>query len=114
MEEINPEKLIFIDESGSDTISALEHGRIEGGARLKSSKPAGTWEHFSIIGAISVFGIIALTYVKHAVDSNVFLFFIKNCLLKKLKKGQIVFLDNAKIHKNEMIEKLVVSTNLCK
>ena len=108
-EDKNPEDFVFIDESGSDTTVTTEYGRIEGGGRLKAPKPAGSWDRFSIIGAISIFGIIAMTYGKWATDSMAFLTFVKNFLIKNLKKGQIVFLDNAKFHKNDRIKELIES-----
>lgn len=109
METKNPKDFVFIDESGSDTKSSIEYGRIEGGARLKSSQPAGTWERFSIIGAISIFGIVAITYGKWSTTGQLFISFVKNFLLKNLKKGQIVFIDNANFHKDGLIQKLIES-----
>ena len=87
----------------------MEYGRIEGGKRLKAPKPAGSWERFSIIGAISLIGIVAIMYGKWATDTLTFITFIKECLLNKLKKGQVVFLDNANIHQSNVIKELIES-----
>ena len=46
MEDKDPRNFIFIDESGSDTITTPDYGRIEGGGRVKAPKPAGTWDRF--------------------------------------------------------------------
>jgi transposase len=109
MEDKNPEDFIFIDESGTDTTVSTEYARTEGGDRIKAPKPSGTWDRFSIIGAISILGIVAVMYGKWATDACIFISFIKDCLLKSLKKGQIVFLDNAKFHKNSRIKELIES-----
>ncbi len=107
LEQKNPENFVFIDEAGANTIMASEYARAEGGKRIKSPRPGCTWEQFSIIGAISIFGIIAITYGKWATDSLLFLGFVKNFLLKKLRRGQIVFIDNAKFHKDKKVRELI-------
>ena len=111
IEAKDPRDFIFIDESGSDTTETSEFGRVEGGGRLNAPKPAGTWKRFTIIGAISLLGVVAMMYGEWATDSNAFIAFVKNCLLKTLKKGQIVFLDNAKFHKPKIIQELIKSAD---
>jgi hypothetical protein len=83
--------LSFIDESGSDTTITSEYDRIEGGKRLKTPKPAGTWEQFTIIGAISILRVVAMMYGKWATDTFAFLTFIKDFLLKSLKRSSCYY-----------------------
>lgn len=101
---------IFIDESGANTAMTNDYGRAEGGNRIKASKPGSVGEKFSIIGAISIYGIIAITYGKWATNTECFIEFIKTYLIKKLRKGQIVFLDNVKFHKNAIVRSLIEAT----
>lgn len=109
MDSLDRSDAVFIDESGSDTVSCSDYGRTVGGDRLKSPKPAGRWERFSMIAAISIFGVVAMLYGPWATDGEIFMNFVKDFLIKKLRKGQIVFLDNARIHKNSIIKVLIES-----
>jgi transposase len=87
-----------------------EYARAEGGNRAKMPKPGCHWDHFSIIGAISIFGIVALAYGRWATNALTFLSFIKEFLLKKLRKGHVIFMDNVQFHKNTEVKKLIEST----
>ena len=109
LEDKNFKDFVFIDEAGANTAMASDYGRAEGGKRLKMPKPMDHGEKFSIVSAISAFGIMALTYCKDAINGCVFIAFIKNFLLKKLRPGHIVFLDNIQFHKAEEVRQLVES-----
>ena len=86
-----------------------DYGRAEGGSRVKMPKPMAHGDKFSMISVISVLGIIALTYCKNAVNGCIFIKFIEKFLLKNLRPGQTIFLDNIKFHKAEIAQKLVES-----
>ncbi len=106
---MNPEDLVFIDEAGSQTNVVSEYARAKGQKRAKMAKPGCRWEHFSMIGAISIFGIIAITYGKWATNTVMFLSFVQDFLIKKLRNGQIVFMDNVPFHKVGKVRELIES-----
>ena len=85
------------------------YSRAVGGDRAKSSKPCRTEEKYPLIGAISMFGIVALTYLKLAVNTDIFIAYIKHCLLPNIKAGQYVIMDNVRFHKNAEILDLIES-----
>lgn len=105
----DPSNFIFLDEAGANTSMVNDYGRAEGGKRLKMPKPADHGEKFLIISAISMLGIMALTYCNDAVNGSIFMTFLKNFLLGKLRPGHIVFLDNIKFHKSGKVKALVES-----
>lgn len=109
-EEISPENLIFIDESGAHLGMSTEYGRGQGGHRVKTPKPFNKHKKFSIIGAISMTGIESIMYIESATDGDIFLGFLKDQLTPKLKPGQYVVMDNVKFHKSERITSLIEST----
>jgi len=49
-------------------------------------------------------------YIDQAVDGNVFLTFVQKFLLKELKPGKFVVMDNVKFHQQEIIKMLIEST----
>ncbi len=109
MSEIDPKDIIVIDESGSDLKQCNEYARAEGGARAKAAKPHCPGERFSIIGAISSYAILAISYVVCAVNGQIFTHFIKHLLLPKLKRGQYVLMDNISFHKQRTVRELIES-----
>ena len=86
-----------------------DYSRAVGGDRAKAPKPFITGEKFSIIGAISMIGIVAMMYVELAVNTEIFLSYIEQLLLPKLRPGQYVIMDNARIHKSDAIANLIKS-----
>ena len=52
----------------------------------------------SLIGALSVDGLIATMSVKGSVDRDVFLTYLNHVLLPQLWSGAIVIMDNLKVH----------------
>jgi len=106
---MDPKDFVFIDEAGSQTNVTIEYARAKGQTRVKMGKPGCRWEHFSMIGAISIFGIIAITYGKWATNSLTFLSFVKDFLIKKLRRGQMIFMDNVPFHKLDKIRELIES-----
>jgi transposase len=109
VENISPHDMIFIDESGANLAMTTNYGRAEGGQRVKAPKPFNIGMNFSVIGAISLLGIIAIMYIESAVDTNIFSVFVKKLLLSKLKPGQFVIFDNVKFHKAKEIKDLIES-----
>lgn len=97
----------MIDEAGANLGMVTDYSRAVGGARAKAPKPFITGEKFSIIGAISIIGIVAIMYVELAVNGDIFVNYVKKLLLPQLKPGQYVVLDNARIHKSDEIVNLI-------
>ena len=75
--EINPDDLVFLDESGANLGMTSDYARVEGGQRAKMPKPFDAREQFSIIGAVSLTGIVAIMYVASAVNGNIFKAYIE-------------------------------------
>lgn len=110
MEDIDPRKIVVIDESGADLSMTNEYARGQGGERVKAPKPHISGSRFSIIGAIETTRIVAAMYVKSAVDINIFETFVEKFLNPKLEPGKYVIMDNIGFHTNEKIVKLIEST----
>lgn len=105
--DIDPSDIIVIDESGANLGMATDYSRAVGGNRANAPKPFVTGEKFSIVGAISMIGIVAIMYIELAINKDIFLGYIEKLLLPQLKSGQYVILDNARIHKSEEIVNVI-------
>lgn len=110
MEDIDPNDIIVIDESGANLGMTSEYARSEGGERAKAPKPHLPGNKFSIIGAIGIACIVATMYISSSVDKETFETFVTQFLIPKLKAGKYVVMDNVRFHKNSSIVSLIEST----
>ena len=57
--EFDPERLIFIDESGASTKMARRRGRALRGERCRAALPHGHWKTTTFVGALRLRGMTA-------------------------------------------------------
>ena len=88
---------------------ASDYSRALGGQRARRPKPFIVGKKYSMISAISRVGIVAMMYIELAVNKDVFSSFIKKLLLKHLKPGYYLILDNVRFHKSKEIVDLIES-----
>lgn len=96
---IPPERLIFLDESGVTTSMTRLRARCMGGRRIHEATPGGHWKIMTILGAMSMQGIIAAMTIEEATDADIFVAFIQQVLCPALKPGDLVVMDNLSSHK---------------
>jgi len=82
-------------------------GRCVGGQRIHEATPGGQWKILTILGAMSLNGMIATMTIEAATDTNIFLAYIEQVLLPKLKPGDVVVMDNLSSHKVEGVRELI-------
>jgi len=75
------------------------YARSTGGARIHEAAPDGRWKILTILGAISTRGMIATMTVEAATDREIFLAYLDEVLLPKLRPGDVVVMDNLSSHK---------------
>lgn len=91
---IDPERLVFLDESGVSTQMTRRYGRARRGIRVSESTPEGNWKILTILGAMSVRGLIATMTVEAATDAEIFLAYLDHVLCPALRPGDVVVMDN--------------------
>lgn len=104
---VDPRNLVFVDESGVNLGMARLFARAMRGQRAVGHKPRNTGENVSLLGALSLDGLIASMSVKGSVDTNVFLTYLSQVLLPELWEGAIVVLDNLKVHHAAVIRQII-------
>jgi transposase len=77
------------------------------GERLLCKAPAGHWSTTTMICAIRLGGAIAGAVVKGAMDSDVFIAWVREALLPALRPGQIVVMDNLPAHKRPAVREMI-------
>ena len=97
----DPRQLVFLDESGLDTRMTRSHARAPRGRRAVGRVPGGHWRRLTILGAITLDGIVAVMTVAAATSTAVFVAFVEQVLAPALKArpGAVLVMDNLAPHK---------------
>lgn len=104
---IDPENLVFLDETGVELGLTRTHARSPQGSRVYDLKPFYRGARVTVVGAISLKKIIALMTLNGALDGKAFEVFIERCLVPQLWSGAVVVMDNLPAHKMASIEPLI-------
>ncbi|WP_236764398.1 IS630 family transposase [Agrobacterium tumefaciens] len=97
--DLDPEKLIFIDETGLSTKMARLRGRATRGERCRAGVPHGHWKTTTFTGALRLTGMTAPFVYDGAMNGNVFLAYVEQVLSPTLQTGDVVVMDNLPAHK---------------
>ena len=98
VKRIEPQRLVFVDESGATTEMTRRYGRAPRGERVREAAPAGHWSTLTLLGAMSQDGMRASMTVELATDGEVFLAYLDQVLCPALGPGQVVVMDNLSAH----------------
>jgi transposase len=104
---LDPRRLVFIDEAGSNIAMTRDYARAPRGERVHGAVPRNRGEVTTMLGALGVDGVRAMMTVEGATDGEVFETFLERVLLRKLKTGDIVVLDNVGAHRTADVRRLI-------
>ena len=96
---LNPERLVFIDETGAATNMARRYGRCPRGQRLVSSVPWGHWKTTTFVAALRVDRVTAPCVLDGPMDGDSFRAYIEQSVVPTLRQDDIVVIDNLSSHK---------------
>jgi transposase len=99
LSDVDPERLVFLDESGAQTDMTRTRGRAPKGQRVVAAVPAGHWKVVTVIGAVRTTGPFAAATIVGATDSDVFRAYVREVLAPQLRPGDVVVMDNLSPHK---------------
>lgn len=105
--DLDPERLIFIDETGVDTKMARRFGRSPRGERCLAAVPHGHWKTTTFTAGLRLNGITAPFILEGPMDGDGFLAYVKQVLVPTLKPGDIVIADNLPAHKVPGVQKAI-------
>ena len=114
---LNPKKLVFIDETGAKTNMVRKYGRAPIGENWKASTSRGCQPPDSRESSQLTLGVCGIRHNKivapHVVAGAMtkvrFVEYVQKVLLKTLRKGDIVVMDNLSSHKEAEVQKLIES-----
>jgi len=99
-----PHRLIFLDETGTNTKMTREYARSLRGERFKGSPPFRQWGNQTLIAGL---GIVAPWVISGAMDRDAFDTYIEKALIPELKPGSVVILDNLATHKSDTAARML-------
>ena len=105
--DLDPERLVFIDETGLSTKMARLRGRALRGERCRAGIPHGHWKTTTFVGALRLGGMTAPLVYDGAMNGMVFLAYVEQVLVPTLKPGDIVVMDNLPAHKSASVREAI-------
>jgi transposase len=97
--DLDPEKLIFIDETGASTKMARLRGRAQKGERCRAAIPHGHWQTTTFTAGLRLDRLAAPMILDGPMDGAAFLAYVQQVLVPELKPGDLVVMDNLPAHK---------------
>jgi len=96
---LDPAKLVFIDETSAATNMARRYGRARRGERVVAAVPYGHRKTTTFVAGLRQDGLIAPLVLDGAMNGESFLSYVRQLLVPCLRRGDIVIMDNLSSHK---------------
>jgi transposase len=106
---LDPNQLVFIDETWAKTNMTRPRGRAPVGARLVAAVPHGHWKTTTFLAALRTSGLTAPLVIDGAVNGEIFLAYVKQQLVPTLKANDVVIMDNLSSHKRTGVREAIES-----
>ena len=112
--QIDPARLVFLDESGIDTRLTRSHARAARGTRALAKVPWGHWRRLTVLGALACDGVLACMSIAAATSTRVFKAFVEQVLIPALRDrpDAIVVMDNLSAHKAEAVQEALAAARI--
>ena len=105
--QLDPRKLVFVDETGANTKMVRGYGRAPRGRRVLGKQPWGHWKTTTFTCALRCDGLIAPLILDGAMNRDAFTVYVETVLAPSLCEGDMVILDNLAAHKCAAVRKLI-------
>jgi transposase len=106
-EQVEAERLVFVDEMGTNTSLSPVYAWAPKGRRAYWSVPRNRGANTTVLSSMSVEGMGPSLTVEGATTSVVFETYVGQVLAPTLKEGQVVVMDNLSAHKGERIKEMI-------
>ena len=97
--ELDPERLIFIDETGASTKMARLRGWSRKGERCRASIPHGHWKTTTLTAGLRLSGLAAPMLLDGPMHGVAFKAYVEQVLAPELGPDDIVVMGNLSVHK---------------
>ena len=97
--DLEPERLVFVDETGASTKMARRYGRAKRGQRCRAPVPHGHWKTTTFTAGLRLGGLTAPMVLDGPMNGDAFRSYVEQVLVPTLRPGDIVVMDNLPAHK---------------
>ena len=106
---LDPEQLVFVDETGASTNLARRYGRCRRGGRLRVGLPHGHHKTITFVSGLRRSGLVAPRAFDGAMNAERFEAWLRDHLGPTLRRGDVVIMDNLSSHKSERVKQILAS-----
>ena len=106
MDNLPPESLIYVDETGIDQCLYREYARSPRGQKVVAKISGKKFKRTNIVAGICLGEWVAPLEYSGTTDSALFEYWFENCLLKEVNTGSTIVLDNATFHRKTILPEL--------
>lgn len=106
MRRIAPSRLVFLDESGLNTSMTRSHAWVKRGDEFIERTPTNWGKNLTLLGAMRLTGWVLLTTMFASTNKERFVDWLARKLLPKLKRGDVLVLDNLAAHHDPRVAPL--------
>jgi transposase len=99
--------LVFTDETGFHLAMTRRFGRAPRGQRVRQRVPRKRGTNVTLIGALALRGWVAALSFSGSVDREAFDAFVTRLLVPRLRRSDVVLLDNLRVHHASQVEEAV-------
>lgn len=107
--QLDPARVIFVDESGTNLSLTPRYGRAPRGQRVVGVVPRNHGPNIPVFAAMSGEGITAAMTMTGPADGAVWELFVRQIRVPSPRPGQIVIFDNLGVHKNLAVRQLIAA-----
>lgn len=111
MAQVEPDSLVFLDETSPPTTLAPLYARSPRGERVVGRAPRGRRTAVSLLAVLTPDGLGPGLQLPGAIDRIAFAAFIEQALVPTLRPGQIVAVDNRSVHKSARARRAIEAAN---
>ena len=107
--QIDPDRLVFIDETWTKTNMEPLRGWAPRGKRLIAKVPHGHWKTMTFIAALRHDRIEAPWLLDGPINAEAFTTYVEKVLVPTLRPGELVIMDNLGSHKGKAVRRAIRS-----
>ncbi len=107
MRRIDPSRLVFLDEAGANMAMGRSHAWVQRGEEYVEARPMNWGNNLTLIGAIRRDQWVTLSTKWRALNTATFIQWVRRRLAPRLRRGDVVLLDNLKAHKAPAVRRLI-------
>ena len=107
--DLDPTRLVFLDETWTSTKMARTRGRSPRGERLRSPVPHGHWKTTTFVAGLRLSGMAAPFVLDGPINRDAFQAYVERVLVPELIPGDIVVMDNLGSHKGPAVRAAIAA-----